>query len=59
MGGVFCSPVQSLLLNVDIVSQFDPAVAQELSGLVEQCNECIARLNQRKEQSHQCLLGNN
>lgn len=46
---------QGLLLNVDIVSQFDPAVVQELSGLVEECEACITRINERTEQSYKCL----
>lgn len=48
-------PAQGLLLNVDIVSQFDPAVVQELAGLVEECEGCIARMNQRRDKSYQCL----
>ena len=46
---------QGLLLNVDIVSQFDPAVAQELAALVEDCEACAARINERTEQVYTCL----
>ena len=43
------------MLNVDIVSQFDPAVAQELAAIVEDCEACTARINQRMEQAKKCL----
>lgn len=46
---------QGLLLNVDIVSQFDPAVIQELAALVEDCEACTVRINERTEQAHTCL----
>ena len=48
---------QGLMLNVDIVSQFDPAVVQELAGLVEDCEACTARINQGMEQARNCLRG--
>ena len=48
-------PAQGLLLNVDIVSQFDPAVVQELSELVEDCEACSARINEKIKKSYQCL----
>ena len=41
---------QGLLLNIDIASQFDPATAQELGSVVEDCETCIARMNSRKEE---------
>ena len=45
------------MLNVDIVSQFDPAVVQELATLVEDCEACTARMNQRMERARKCLEG--
>ena len=45
------------MLNVDIVSQFDPAVVQELAGLVEDCEACTARINRGMERARNCLKG--
>ena len=45
------------MLNVDIVSQFYPAVAQELATLVEDCEACSARINRRMERARDCLQG--
>ena len=46
------------MLNVDIVSQFDPGVVQELGQLVEDCKACTDRINKKMEQAHQCLHDN-
>ena len=43
------------MLNVDIVSQFDPAVVQELSGLVEDCEACSTRIKERMDKCYEYL----
>ena len=43
------------MLNVDIVSQFDPAVTQELVTLVEDCEACTTRINQMMDRAKECL----
>ena len=40
---------------MDIVSQFDPAVVQELSGLVEDCEACSTRIKERMEKCYEYL----
>ena len=54
---MFVYTAQGLLLNVDIVSQFDPAVVQELNAIVEDCEACSARINKGMEQAYACLNG--
>ena len=48
---------QGLILNVDIVSQFDPAVIQELNEVMEDCEACTTRINKRMEDANKYLNG--
>lgn len=48
------SPVaQSLLLNVDVVTQFDPHMIASLNQMVQDCEACIARMSEVEATSQQ------
>ena len=48
------SPVaRSLLLNVDVVTQFDPHMMAGLNQMVQDCEACIARMSEVEATSQQ------
>ena len=38
------------MLNVDVVTQFDPHTAESLSKVVQDCEACIARVREMDKQ---------
>ncbi|KAL5471352.1 hypothetical protein EMCRGX_G029459 [Ephydatia muelleri] len=41
--------VKALLLNVDVVTQFDPYLEESYKGMIEECEACTARMQRRRE----------
>lgn len=51
--GTITSPpptVRSLVLNADVVTQFDPHQEARLRQVMEECEACMARVRQRETQ---------
>lgn len=41
--------VKALLLNVDVVTQFDPYLEESYKGMIEECDACSARMQRGRE----------
>ena len=50
-----CYVVESLLLNAELVSIFDPIKLEELENVVYECNACVERVEQRQKEGMQLL----
>eukprot|EP00731_Ephydatia_muelleri_P020586 Em0013g313a len=46
---IFSHAVKALLLNVDVVTQFDPYLEESYKGMIEECEACTARMQRRRE----------
>lgn len=42
--------MKALLLNVDVVTQFDPYLEESYRGMIEECEACSERMQQRREE---------
>lgn len=40
---------QSLLLNVDLVTMFDPMTTQQLKQIEQKCKECSERMDSQQQ----------
>lgn len=47
--------VRSHLLNVDVVTQFDPHRAETLRKTVQDCEECIRKIKEREIKNSELL----
>ena len=45
-------PVRSLMLNADVVTQFNPHLVEQVGQVVEDCQACVMRLKALDVQDH-------